>query len=320
MKRRAFIKESIKAGAAIALSTGGILVLGTRKSSESATNGTGFLPKDRRASDNPQYPLLAAVKSQSYPTAVAEAIMILGGMERFVAKGDRVFVKPNIGWDRTPEQGANTHPEIVAEICRLCFKAGAREVTVADVTCNAAERAYNRSGIKEAAQKQGAAVVLITDSELIDVDFGTDSLGRWPVIRKILECDKLINVPVVKHHSLSGMTAGMKNWFGALAGPRNKLHQDIEFSIAELARLFNPTLTIQDATRVMQKGGPTGGRTEDLIAYHTVVAATDPVAAESYVCRFLSRKPADFPFIKMAADFGLGDLNPPENRLAVKEL
>jgi len=320
MDRRAFIKESIKAGAAIVLSTGGILVLGTRKSNKAAASGTGFVLKDRRTPDNPKFPLLAAVKSQSYPTAVAEAILILGGMERFVARGDRVFVKPNIGWDRTPEQGANTHPEIVAEICRLCFKAGAKEVTVGDVTCNAAERTYNRSGIKEAALKQGAAVVLITDSELTEVDFGPHSLGRWPVIRKILECDKLINVPVVKHHSLSGLTAGMKNWFGALAGPRNKLHQDIDFSIAELARLFNPTLTIQDATRVMQKGGPTGGRPDDLIAFHTVVASTDPAAAESYVCRYLAKKPADFPFIKMAADFGLGDMNPPENRLVVKEL
>ncbi len=320
MDRRAFIKESIKAAAAITLTTGGVLILGTRKSGKATAGGKSFAPKDYRVPDNPSLPLLAAIKSESYSIAVAEAVLALGGMERFVAKGDRVFVKPNIGWDRTPEQGANTNPEIVAEICRLCHKAGAEEVIVGDVTCNSPERTYNRSGIKEAAAKQGASVVLITESELMEVDFGDESLGRWPIIRKIIECDKLINVPVVKHHSLSGMTAGMKNWFGALAGPRNKLHQNIDFSIAELARLFKPTLTIQDATRVMQKGGPTGGRPDDLVAYHSVVVSTDPVAAESYVCRYLNKKPDDFRFIKLAADRGLGDMNPPGGRTVVREI
>lgn len=320
MNRRDFIKQSLIAGTAIAATTGGIFILGSRNGSNISADMPGSMPKDFRVPDNGKFPTVAVVKSDDTRLATAEAIALLGGIERFIGKGDKVFVKPNIAWDRLPEQGANTHPDIVAEICRLCFKAGASKVFVGDVTCNDPERTYNRSGIKAAAAAQGAEVIMISGGELVDMNFGFASIGKWPVIKKILEADKVINLPVIKHHSLSGMTAGMKNWFGALSGSRNRLHQEIDFSIAELARLFRPTLTLLDATRVMQKGGPTGGRPDDLVSFQTIVAATDPVAAESYACRFLDKKPDDFPYIKMAADTGLGEIHLPTTKMAFKEI
>jgi uncharacterized protein (DUF362 family) len=155
---------------------------------------------------------------------------------------------------------------------------------------------------------------------LVEIDFGDESLGKWPVLRPILEADKLINVPIVKHHGLSGMTGAMKNWFGAVSGPRNKLHQEIDFSMAEFGRIFQPTLTIEDASRVLQKNGPQGGQSADLIVHDTIVASIDPVAAEAYVTRFLGKKPQDFPFIEMAQIKSLGSISLPENKILSIEI
>jgi uncharacterized protein (DUF362 family) len=259
---------------------------------------------------------MAIAKGKDYRKAVSSAVAVLGGIEVFVEKGDYVCLKPNIGWDRSPQQGADTHPDIVAELTRLCFKAGAGIVVVVDVTCNAPERCYSRSGIKDAAKAEGAEVIIPNDSHFEYVDFGRNSLGKWRVLKPVLECDKLINVPVVKHHSLCGLTASMKNWLGVLTGPRNRLHQDIHYNVAELAYLFQPTLTIVDATRVLQTNGPQGGRLEDLVIYDSVVASTDQVAAEAYVTRFLNKKPTNFPFIEIAEKKGVGISQLPDDKVA----
>ena len=87
-----------------------------------------------------------------------EAINALGGMSRFVSERDVVWVKPNIGWDRRPEQAANTNPDVVATVVRLCYEAGARTVKVSDNPCNDERRTFVRSGIKAAAEAEGADV------------------------------------------------------------------------------------------------------------------------------------------------------------------
>ncbi len=315
MKRRDFIKQSATAAAASLVLGGGILLIGNRNGNSQKIADI-YQPKDYTVSHDPDKPILAAAHSQDHRLAVLSAISLLGGIEHFIGKGDYVCIKPNIGWDRTAEQAANTNPEVVAEIIRLCFKAGARRVVVVDVTCNDPMRTYNRSGIKAAAKTEGAEIIIANNSYFEKVDFGDDSLGKWKVLKPILECDRLINVPVVKHHSLSGMTGAMKNWFGVLTGPRNRLHQDIHGNVAELGRLFQPTLTIEDATRVMYRNGPTGGRLDDVVIYDNVIASTDPVAAEAYVTRYLSKKPSDFPFIARAEQLGLGTSRPPADKIA----
>lgn len=315
MRRREFIKQTVAAGTASVITGGGILLLGNR-TSKSKKALKIFKPKNYRVEITPDQPVLAVAKGKDYRKALTSAVAMLGGIEAFVEKGDYVCLKPNIGWDRSPQQGANTHPDIMAELTRLCFKAGAERVVVVDVTCNAPQRCYNRSGIKAAAEIEGAEVIIPDDSHFEYVDFGKNSLGKWRVLKPVMECDKLINIPVVKHHSLSGITAAMKNWFGVLTGPRNRLHQDVHNNIAELAYLFQPTLTIEDATRVLQANGPQGGRLEDLITYDSVVASTDQVAVEAYVTRFLNKKPANFPFIEIAEGKGVGISQLPGDKIA----
>ncbi|MCU0243043.1 MAG: DUF362 domain-containing protein, partial [Vicinamibacteria bacterium] len=90
-----------------------------------------------------------------------KAIEGLGGMARFVSRGDVVWIKPNIAWDRRPEQAATTNPDVVATLVTLCLEAGAKRVMVSDNSTNVAQRAFPRSGIQPAAEKAGARVELL---------------------------------------------------------------------------------------------------------------------------------------------------------------
>ena len=228
-------------------------------------------------------------------------------MSRFVSRQDVVVIKPNIAWDRTPEQAANTNPELVAEVVRQCWQAGAKRVVVTDVSCNEPRRCFQRSGIQAAALAAGAEVIL-PDPELFrEVELGGVVLKTWPVFTPFLEADKVINLPIAKHHSLLGVTIGMKNWYGILGGQRNRLHQQINQSLVDLANFMLPTVTILDGYRILLRNGPTGGSLEDVATKKTVVASTDPVALDAWVAKsWWNLDPEHLPYLGMAADRGLG--------------
>lgn len=242
------------------------------------------------------------------PALVRAALEELGGIKRFVAEGETVLVKPNIGWDRTPEQAANTNPEVVAEVVRLCREARAAHVIVTDVSCNDPRRCFSRSGIAEAAAGAGAEVIL-PDERVLKRAHLPGSLGSWQVLEPLLAADKVINIPVAKHHSLPGVTLGFKNWLGIVSGPRYWLHQDIHSSVVDLAELARPALTIIDAYRILIRNGPTGGSLSDVELKKTVIAATDPVAADAYAAKeFWNLDARVLPYLRIAQDRGLGKM------------
>jgi len=303
--RREFIKLAGKAAALSAVFGGGAWFLSSKEYMPPAlamltTNGNRGIASDGA------FPDLVSVEGTDCGASLKSAIDNLGGISRFISKGDIVTIKPNIGWDRTAEQGANTNPILVRQMALLCIEAGAKKVIVTDIPCNEARRTFVRSGISESLKDTGADLILPENQYLVDVDLGGEILGVWPVQRQFLECDKLINMPVVKHHSLSKATIGLKNWYGVLGGPRNRLHQQIDTSIADLASYFTPTLVIVDATRVMLRNGPVGGRLTDVETRDTVIAGTDQVAADSYSCGFLNLKPTDLEYLALAESRGLG--------------
>jgi len=239
------------------------------------------------------------------PAALVErGFEAMGGAGAFIRRGERVLIKPNMAWDRTPEQGANTHPLLVAAAVRTALAAGAASVVVADVPCNDPVKVLERSGIRKAAAEAGARVAV--PSEGPEVDFGGAVIARFAVGREFLEADRIINMPVVKVHSLSGITCGMKNWYGLLVGRRHGLHQNIDESIADLAAAAKPTLTIIDATRIMVSNGPTGGAPSDVVRRDLVAFTTDEVAGDAWAADLLGRRPGDLPFLGLAAGRGLG--------------
>jgi len=246
------------------------------------------------------------------PTAeslVRAAIEALGGMKRFVSRGDVVVVKPNIGWDRMPIHAANTNPDVVGAVVQLAFEAGAKKVVVADGSCNDPNRCFQRSGIWRKAYSLGAEVVLPAEHRFRTMRLKGDVLDEWPIFTTLVDADKVINVPVAKHHNLAKFTAAMKNWYGVLGGRRNRLHQNIDTSIADLATFMRPTLTVIDAMRVLVRNGPQGGNIDDTRVMNTVIASVDQVAADAFACTLIGQHRDNLPYLKMGHERGIGRMD-----------
>ena len=263
---------------------------------------------------------LAAVTGATV-AATRRAVELLGGMSRFVRPGQRVVVKPNIGWDRSPEQAANTNPEVVETVVRLCLEAGAREVRVFDRSCNDPRLCYRRSGIQEAVEKIGddRVGIFIPDERKyreVAIPAGV-TLKSWLVYEEALAAEVFVNVPVAKHHGLTGLTMGLKNVMGVLGGNRGQIHTGFDDKIAD-ANLARPAhLTVLDATRILVAHGPQGGRLEDVRSPRAVVAGGDVVAVDAYACRFFGIDPANVTHVRRASERGLGTMD--LSRLGVRE-
>ncbi|MBN2079362.1 MAG: DUF362 domain-containing protein [Spirochaetes bacterium] len=250
---------------------------------------------------------LAVVKGQSPGAITRRAVQALGGMGRFVKKGDTVVIKPNIGWNRAPEYAATTNPEVVAALVRLCFEAGAARVRVFDRTCNDAAMSYARSGISAAAKAAGASVSYVSDARFIPGAFPKESeMGSWPIYRDAVHCDCFINVPVAKNHGLTKLTLSMKNLMGVCGGNRGQIHWNIDAKLPELTEFINPDLTVIDAYRILLNRGPSGGNLGDVKSVKTVIAGTDPVLADSYAATLFGIRPGDIGHIRAAEGRGLG--------------
>ena len=277
--------------------------------------------RDHRAAASQQWPAMTVVQNGEPRALVDKALENLGGIGRFVSRQDVVVIKPNIAWDRTPEQAANTNPDVVAEVVRQCWSAGAKRVIVTDVSCNEPRRCFQRSGIQAAARAEGAEVIL-PDPELFrEVELGGVVLKSWPVFTPFLEADKIYNLPIAKHHALTGATLGMKNWYGILGGERNRLHQQIHQSLADLANFMLPTLTMIDCYRILLRNGPTGGNLEDVATKKTMVAGTDPVALDAYVAKAYWNLDAEkLPYLQMAANRGLGTVEFDKLQVKISQL
>ncbi len=263
--------------------------------------------RDHRVAADPRWPAMTIVQNGEPQALARQALENLGGIRRFIGKQDVVVLKPNIAWDRTPEQAADTNPDLVAEVVRQCWQAGAKRVVVTDVSCNDPRICFQRSGIMAAAQAAGADVILPDQDRFRQVNMGGVVLKSWPVFAPFLEADKLINLPIAKQHALTGATLGMKNWYGILGGERDRLHQHINQSLVDLANFTLPTLTLLDCYRILFRNGPTGGNLEDVELKKMLVAGTDPVAIDAYAAKTFWNLNADqMPYLAMAEAIGLG--------------
>ncbi|NGZ29424.1 MAG: DUF362 domain-containing protein, partial [Magnetococcales bacterium] len=174
---------------------------------------------------------------------------------------------------------------------------------------NDPRRCFQRSGIQQAAENSGGKVRLPTAADFVDTQMGGSLLKEWPVPAFFLQAEKIINLPVIKHHSLCGCTLAMKNWYGVIGGQRNRLHQKIHQSIVDLAQAVKPTLTIMDGSRVLKRNGPTGGSLDDVVAGNTILAGVDEVAMDAFCLSFLDLTPQQVPFLALAEQQGLGKVD-----------
>jgi uncharacterized protein (DUF362 family) len=237
-----------------------------------------------------------------------KAIEAIGGMGRFVKKGDVVWVKPNIAWDRKPELAANTNPDVVAAVIKLCLAAGAKTVKVGDFPVNPAPKTYESTGIAAAAKAAGAEVLLLDKSRFKEMDIKGEKIKTLPVCPDMIECDLLINVPIVKHHRLSQMTMCMKNYMGCV-DKRNVMHQDLATSIADVTRFMKPRLSILDAIRILKANGPSSAKIEDVETKLTLAAGLDVVALDAWGAEVAGKKPESVGSIVKGQAYGLGKID-----------
>jgi len=306
--RREALLQLLRLGG-LGATAGGLAVWLSRRSRRPAEPLAVDVRTNYQVPADANLPEMAVIQGDDPARMVRRAIQEMGGIRRFISRGDVVVIKPNVAWDRTPEQAANTNPLVVAEMSRLCREAGARRVIVTDVSINDARLCFARSGISEAARAAGAEGVLPEERLFRQVNLHGEVLNSWPVLEPFLSADKLINIPIAKHHSLTGATLGMKNWYGILGGSRHRLHQRIHESLADLADFMRPTLTILDAYRVLMRNGPGGGNARDVALKKTLIAATDPVALDAYAAKaYWNLDWHTLRYLKLAAERNLGAL------------
>lgn len=243
-------------------------------------------------------------------TRLRKALDGLGGLRHFVAPGEIVLVKPNVAFDRAAILGATTGPEILASIIRmLLVDCRAQEVRVADNPIESPADCFHKSGVRQAVERAGGRVYLPDSNAFRVVETpGAALIGAWPVFhRPLTNVDKVIGVAPAKDHNLCGASIGIKNWYGLLGGQRNRFHQNIHEIVSDLALLMRPTLSIVDGSRVLMRGGPTGGDLGDVRGTDCVVAGVDPVAIDAWCHRHLLDRTSPLPeYLRRAEEKGSG--------------
>ncbi len=265
-----------------------------------------------------------AVARGGAESAVRAAVAMLGGMEAFVRKGDRVVIKPNMSFASGPERAANTHPEVVRTIAAMCREAGADRVLVLDNPLSPAEQCLEASGIRAACADIDRDMVHTVSSRrrFAEVSIeNAETLKSTDVMREVLASDVLIAAPVAKSHSGAGVSLSMKGMMGLIYNRRIMHRLDLHAAIADLASLLRADLTVIDATRVLSTGGP--GGPGKVLTPDTIIASADMVAADAYAVsafEWYGRKytPDQVKHVRLAHQRGLGRMD--IENLDVKEI
>jgi len=297
-ERREFLKKSLVAG----VSVGGSLLWGTpdRLFAKVSASGT---------------PDLVAIKNGEPDAMFNQAISMIGGMKKFVKKGQTVLVKPNIGFARKPEIGATTNPKLVKSIVGHCLEAGARKVyvfdNVAESSYGMARKCYKESGIEEAAKSAGALVAPGDNEKYYQKVTipGAKALVSTEVHELVLEADVFINVPILKNHRYTYQSIAMKNLMGVV-WDRMRYHSlGLEQSIADFCLFKKPDLNIVDAYRVMWRFGPQGSTPENAILKKTLLVSKDIVAVDAAASKVYGMEPERVRYIQLGHDLNIGNMN-----------
>lgn len=301
LSRKEFLQRSsqIAIGAAIAP----WLINTTCSSKTAEARAEGATPAETRQTK------MWIAKNAGPAELTRKAVDGAGGMSKFVSKGDKVALVPNIAWARAPEYAANTNPDVVKTLTEMCFEAGAKQVEVFCHPCNTPKVTYEISGIADAADEAGAYLHFLSEADFEEVEI-PDAVWRKrnKVAKALLGADVFINVPVAKHHGLSKLTLIQKNLMG-IVYHRGVLHKNIHPEVVALQKMFPANLYVIDCNRILLRNGPTGGNLNDVKKVGQVVAGVDPIAMEAYAATLFGHEPSTIGFIKQGNEAGLGTLD-----------
>lgn len=275
MKRRDFLKTSVVAGAALSLNFEGL---------QAALSSNTVAVE--------QAPDLVAVMGGEPEVMLDKALEALGGIGKYIKKGQKVVIKPNIGWDRTPELAGNTNPKLVKALVKKCFEAGAEKVTVFDHTCDNWQKCYETSGIAAAVKEAGGIIMPGNDEKYFkEVAIpGGVTLKKTKIHESLIEADAWINVPILKNHGGAKLSCAMKNMMG-IVWDRRFFHQnDLQQCIADICTLQKKAaLNVVDAYRIMKTNGPRGRSASDVVLAKGLFISPDIVAVDTAAAKFFNQ-------------------------------
>jgi uncharacterized protein (DUF362 family) len=254
---------------------------------------------------------LAAIRGGDPIAMFEKAIEALGGIQRFVKPGQRVLVKPNIGWDAPPERAANTNPDLIGHIVKEALKAGASNVYVFDHTCDQADRCYQNSKIEEAVKNNGGIIVPgHNESNYKEVAIpGGKVLKTAKVHEQLINADVFINVPILKHHGSTIVSLSVKNLMGVIWDRRFYHRNNLSQCLADFLSYRKPDLNIIDGYRMLTRNGPQGISTNDVADLKALIAGTDIVAVDAAATMMFGSKPEDIEHLRIAQKMGFGSMN-----------
>ena len=267
MKRRDFLKTSMVAGAALSLNFEGL---------QAALSNRTLTVEEA--------PDLVAVMGGEPEAMLDKALETLGGIGNYVKKGQKVVIKPNIGWDRTPELAGNTNPDLIKALVKKCLGAGAEKVTVFDHTCDNWQKCYASSGIADAVKEAGGVIVPANDEQYykeVSIPGGV-TLKKAKIHEALLEADVWFNVPILKNHGGAKLSCAMKNMMGIVWDRRYFHQQDLQQCIADICTWQKkPALHIVDAYRMMFQNGPQGRSAADVATLKSLIVSPNIIAADT---------------------------------------
>ena len=256
-------------------------------------------------------PSMAIAHGTDHEKVVRAVMGALGGMERFVQKGDVVMIKPNVAFDTPPALSATTNPDTLRAVAKLVLEAGASKVIIADNPINSPTGCFLKSGITAVASDMNLDLIYPGSNSFSPLELDGEILKNWTFFSEpFKKANKVIGVTPCKDHNLCHASMTMKNWYGLLGGRRNQFHQHIHSIVSDFALMMKPTLVMLDGMNVLMSNGPTGGRLSDVKQMNTIVAGTDMVAVDSYgYTHLMGRDLAELTYIHKAHDRGLGNKN-----------
>jgi uncharacterized protein (DUF362 family) len=294
--RREFIKQSVALGV-------------------TTVAGITTLPKILSGSSHPAGIDISVVNGADFFASTIKAVEQLGGMEKFVWKKSQVGLLINSPWNKP---GTYTNPDVALAVLKMCLDAGAKEIYSIE---DASSGYWKRSGLYSRFEKEIGAIKSNTDKTKMEIPNGKN-LKEAKISKILLNCDVLINIPIVKNHEGTHFTANLKNMMGACASLTNRFfHQgsgkgglfsyyaDPEFlsqCIADVNLIRKPELCVVDATEFVTTNGPAGPG--EIKKIHKVVAGVNPVSVDAYCATLLGLNPPDVAMIYFAYEHGLGEI------------
>jgi uncharacterized protein (DUF362 family) len=257
-------------------------------------------------------PIVTLTRCSDYSQSnIAEAIKrqfeLLGGLDKFISRGDSVLLKPNFIAPRSRRHATQTHPAVIIETARLLKDFGARPFVGDSPAWSNVFTCVKVLKLEEELKKLNVPVKQLNKPKCYRIGVGNTKVGISMIA---LDADKIINLPKFKTHQQLVATFAVKNMFGCVAGKRKALwhfrkgnsFKDFCELLIEIFKFMNPALTIIDGVMAMDGAGPIRGRTRPL---GWLIGGTEPIACEIVCCKLVGIKPEELPMIKTARQMGL---------------